>query len=182
MGEGSYSIEDLERILGVKGRTIHYWTQEGLFEGPGAGRGARYTDEHLARLFVVQKLRAEGRPIAEIKTALKRLRTADLRSWAAFAKAEPPREEAKAAELVARWLKEGGEAGAGGSWPSALPSWRRSAAWTALPGDPPAGHWQRLLLAPGVELHVQHPRTPTSQKLVNELLALARRLGQEETP
>ena len=183
MGDGSYSIEDLERILGLKARTINYWTHEGLFDGPGAGRGARYTDEHLAKLFVIQKLRAEGRPIAEIKAALKRLPAKALRAWADFAKAEPPKDQAKASELVDRWLKESSDASSWVPWRAAPSlSWRPPMSWTARPEGAPSGHWQRIPLALGVELHVQHPASPASQKLVNELVALVRRLNQEETP
>jgi DNA-binding transcriptional MerR regulator len=184
MGDGSYSIEDLERLLGVKGRTIHYWSHEGLFEGPGAGRGARYTDEHLARLFLIQKLRAEGRPVAEIKAALKRVSTTDLRLWAEQAKAEPPKESVKAKQLITRWLKEGNESDVVVASRVTTPrqSWQRRAVWSAMSDDVPAGHWQRIPFAPDVELHVQHPPSPTSQRLVDQLVALARRLTQEDTP
>ena len=107
MGDGSYTVEDLERLLGIRPRTVHYWSSEGLFEGPGAGRGTRYTDEHLAKLFLIQKLREEGRPIAEIKTAIKRL-PRDAWTWLAEqAKAEPPKQDVKAKDLIAEWLSEG---------------------------------------------------------------------------
>ena len=58
-------------------------------------------------LFLIQRLRGEGRPVAEIKAALKRLSPTDLRFWAELAKAEPPREPVKAKQLITRWLKEG---------------------------------------------------------------------------
>jgi DNA-binding transcriptional MerR regulator len=164
VGDGSYSIEELERLTGVRARTIHYWAHEGLFEGPGAGRGARYTDEHLARLFVIQKLRTEGRPLTEIRTALRRLPRQALDAWVAQAKAEPPKETPKAKQLIASWLQE-----------------RRGPETRIEAGRVGPTQWQRLALAPGVELHVEQAAPPASRKLVDELVALARRLGQEDT-
>ena len=138
MGDGSYSVEDLERLLGLKGRTIHYWTQEGLFEGPGAGRGARYTDEHLAKLFLILKLREEGRSLAEIKTALKRLPTRALKSWVDLAKAEPPKETATAKELITRWLNDSHEPDVRAAWRPGNPRHSsQPSLWSGL--EPPCG-------------------------------------------
>jgi DNA-binding transcriptional MerR regulator len=176
---GGFSLEDLERLLGVSGRTIRYWSYEGLLEGPGAGRGTRYSDEHLARLFLIQKLRAEGRPIAEIKSAIKRLSVADIRALAEQAKAQPPREGVPAKQLIQHWLRDGE--------PRKALVARESSASALAAASPsplhgaPEGHWQRISLAPNVELHVQHPLSRTSRELVDQLVALARRLSQEDT-
>src|SRR5215208_2505669 len=69
----TYGVDELERMLGVRARTIYFWVQSGLLEGPGAGRGARYQDEHLGRLFLIRKLRAERRPLPEIAEVLRTL-------------------------------------------------------------------------------------------------------------
>jgi DNA-binding transcriptional MerR regulator len=183
VADNSYSLEDLERLLGLKGRTIHFWTQEGLFEGPGAGRGARYTDEHLAKLFLIQKLRAEGRRLAEIKAALKRLPTRALRPWIDQAKAEPPKEMATAKQLITRWLKDSSEPEVRAAWRLASPRHAsRNSLWSVTEGAVPAGHWERVSLAPDVELHFQHPLSPTSRTLVDQLIALSKQLSQKDTP
>ena len=183
MGDGSYSVEDLERLLGLKGRTIHYWTQEGLFEGPGAGRGARYTDEHLAKLFLIQKLREEGRSLAEIKTALKRVPARALKSWVDLAKAEPPKETATAKELITRWLNDSNEPDVRAAWRPGNPRYsNQPSLWSGLEAAVRPGHWERVSLAPDVELHMQHPLSPTSRTLVDQLLALYKRLSQKDMP
>ena len=47
--------------------------------------------------------------------------------------------------------------------------------------DPPET-WQRVRLAPGVELHTREPATPASRERMQQLLAFARELfGDEET-
>jgi len=179
MADGTYSIEDLERILGLRGRTIRYWSHEGLFEGPGAGRGTRYTDEHLARLFLIQKLRAEGRPIGEIRAAIRRLSAAELQALVEEARRQPPRRTMPARQLIRQWLQERDERredATPAAWSmggTAQQSW----SWRA---PVPKGHWQRVPLAPGVELHVQHPLSPSSEALVDDLIALARRLSKED--
>ena len=183
MGDGSYTIEDLARLLGIRPRTVLYWSSEGLFEGPGAGRGTRYTDEHLAKLFLIQKLRDEGRPIAEIKAAIKRLPRDAWTSLAEQAKAEPPKADVTAKELVAQWLFEG--AGPDAAW---LSQWRGApAVWKALPRALSVSgsavrirQWTRIPLAPGVELHVQEPLMPASHQLVQDLLTLAQRPRRED--
>ena len=179
MSEPGYSLDDLERLLGVPGRTIRYWAYEGLFQGPGAGRGTRYSDEHLARLFLIQRLRAEGRPIPEIKAAIRRLSATDLRALSEQAKAEPPKPAADAKHLIRRWLSDGIQ-----REPPAVMESRADAAApdAAIARHAAAGsHWRRIPLSAGVELHVQHPLSQRSQELVDRLVDLSRRLSKEDT-
>ncbi|MEQ1760876.1 MAG: helix-turn-helix domain-containing protein [Vicinamibacterales bacterium] len=147
----SYGVDELERILGVRARTIHFWVQSGLLPGPGAGRGARYQDEHLGRLFLIRKLRAERRPIPEIADAVQALSIEQVRALAAQAKAESRAPRARSSELVAQWV--------------------------ALPASGPqvgGESWTRLALRPDVELHVKQPLSADSRALVDAILAAAR--------
>jgi DNA-binding transcriptional MerR regulator len=181
MGEGIYSVEELEQILGVKPRTVHFWVQSGLLDGPGAGRGARYTDEHLAKLFMIQKLRAEGRPLAEIRAAVRRLPASDYDVLAEQARGEPRVEKLRAKELIGRWLSEGRSE----RQPAAAPSSARARQLSAdrlqaTTGAMPTGEdWRRVPLTSDVELHVRQPLSHTSRELVDALIAVARSLGKE---
>lgn len=179
MGDGTYSIEELEEILGVKARTLHSWTTAGLVEGPGAGRGARYTDEHLAKLFLIQKLRAEGRPLAEIRASVKRLSASAVNALAEQARTQPPKAPAKAKELINRWLGAAGEDDA----PSMrLQAREPRAVYSRVWSSPaPAQQWERVPLAPDVELHVRRPLSPTSRTLVDAILAAAQRQDKEDS-
>jgi len=63
----SYSIGDLSAAAGVSRRTLHFYVQRRLLPPPlGRGRGARYTDEHLARLLEIKGWQEQGVPLDEI--------------------------------------------------------------------------------------------------------------------
>lgn len=176
MSDAPYAVEDLERIVGVSARTIHFWVQSGLLKGPGAGRGARYTDEHLLRLRAIQKLKSEGKSLSEIRRALRGESLATLREAVENA---PRKEEVSAKELLQRWLKGRPSVAAA---PADAP--RALARDTLVPRHPAAAApsksvWERIPLAPGVELHVERPLSRPSHDLAEEVVALARRRSQE---
>jgi len=61
------TLAELSAASGIPARTIRFYIARGLLEGPiKAGRGAAYTDEHLARLETIKQLQASGRMLAEI--------------------------------------------------------------------------------------------------------------------
>jgi DNA-binding transcriptional MerR regulator len=65
------TLSDLSQESGLPARTIRFYIARGLMPGPvKAGRGAVYTEEHLARLEKIKQLQAEGRMLAEIAHAL----------------------------------------------------------------------------------------------------------------
>jgi DNA-binding transcriptional MerR regulator len=64
----SYSIAELAAAGGVSRRTVRFYVQRGLLPPPGSlGRGARYTDEHLARLIAIKGWQEQGVPLEEIR-------------------------------------------------------------------------------------------------------------------
>ena len=192
----AFTIEELARLLGLKPRTIHFWKQTGLFEGPGAGPGARYDEEHLGTLFLIDQLRSEGTPLAEIRKEIGKQSTTDLRRLAEQVKATPKAPPPTAKELIAGWLKSSRDTRtnsattASSSRPLGSPNAPSpSASRLARHGSPsqPAhaatasasGSWERVPLADGVELHVRQPSTSAARKLVRELIACAQRVSKE---
>lgn len=143
-----YTIQDMERLLGVSVRTIHFWSQAKVLDGPGRGRDPRrYTDEHLGALILIKQLRSEGRSLVEIRKIIASKSEGTLRSLARKAQSGRPDQAS--------------------TTPSEAPS--RGA----------ESVWERVPLAPGVELHVNRPLRSTSQELVDELVAVARRVSRE---
>lgn len=67
-----FKIEDLARITGLTRRTIRYYIQEGLLQGPeGEKRGAHYLPAHLEALLRIRRLSAAGMSLTAIKALMK---------------------------------------------------------------------------------------------------------------
>jgi DNA-binding transcriptional MerR regulator len=67
----SYSLDELSREADVTPRTIRYYIAEGLLPPPESiGRNARYGQEHLDRLRLIDQLKAHYLPLKEIRTRL----------------------------------------------------------------------------------------------------------------
>jgi DNA-binding transcriptional MerR regulator len=61
------SLDELGKKSGVPQRTIRYYISRGLIPGPvRAGRGAEYTQQHLADIQKVRRLQSGGMTLAEI--------------------------------------------------------------------------------------------------------------------
>lgn len=59
-----YNIETLAKLTGLNRRTVRYYIQRGVLQKPyGKGRGHYYTDEHVARIKEIQRLRKQGVPL-----------------------------------------------------------------------------------------------------------------------
>ncbi|MDR0549459.1 MAG: MerR family transcriptional regulator [Deltaproteobacteria bacterium] len=68
MDERTFSLADLGTLTGLPRRTIRYYIQIGLVSRPnGEGRGAYYTESHLAKLLEVKKLTSLGLSLNVIK-------------------------------------------------------------------------------------------------------------------
>lgn len=68
---GTYGVADLAALGDVSRRTVRYYVQMGLLPAPsGPGRGAFYTDAHLARLIEIRQLQEAGVSLAEIGSRL----------------------------------------------------------------------------------------------------------------
>ena len=62
------SLNELAKKSGVPERTIRYYISRGLLPGPmRGGRGAEYTEEHLAGIQKVRRLQSGGMTLAEIE-------------------------------------------------------------------------------------------------------------------
>jgi DNA-binding transcriptional MerR regulator len=81
---GSYTAEDLSFRAGVPLRTVRFHLQEKLIDPPlGRGRGAHFTDHHLAQLQQARTLQNAGFSLDDIRERRGDL-SLGLRAMAAF--------------------------------------------------------------------------------------------------
>jgi DNA-binding transcriptional MerR regulator len=168
-----YDLKELSELTGVKPRTVHFYTQQGLLPRPGTGRGTRYTQVHVDLLRIIRRLQDQHLPLAEIRKRVEKLSSGEARRLAA----EPvPKTPKSAAEYIRQVLEQGSR--------TAVPPTRKDAPHPAiaLPGGtaPERSYWERIPLGPDVELHVRRPLSRSLQRRVDQLTAHARTLLKEE--
>lgn len=205
--ESEYSLQDLSDLAGVTPRTVRYYIAQGLLPSPGrAGPGTTYADGHLNRLRLIRRLQREHLPLVEIRS---RLAALDDATVAALVEAPASEPAAGSAIDYIRGILEGdgspgqmlrnpsSDVSSSGSpiGPPPSPSPGNSVA-LEVPGfrlaessqiyaetpAPDRSQWDRILLAPDVELHVRRPFGRRQHKRVERLIEIARELLEEDQP
>jgi DNA-binding transcriptional MerR regulator len=67
------TIQELADRADVTTRTIRYYVEQGVLPPPERGRPAEYTEEHVARLALIKRLKAQYLPLEEIRDTMQRL-------------------------------------------------------------------------------------------------------------
>ena len=154
--ERTYSIGSLADAAGVSRRTVRFYVQRDLLPPPeGLGRGALYTDEHLARLLQIKAWQEEGVPLDEIHGRLRR-----------------------------RPSPTGGAPEKRDTWAAARPeaAYERRGPQPYALKFAPGQHWFRQPLVAGYELNVAGGRQPLSaRQLANLASALSEILEEGGT-
>lgn len=166
-----YGLAELSERARVTPRTVRYYIQQGLLRAPGAtGPGAKYGEGHLDRLRLIRRLQQTHLPLAEIRRRLEALSDSEVRQ---VLEVEPEGTSARTADSAADYARAVLSARA------APPATALSA---AIPSPPAAdrSQWERISLTADLELHVRRPLSRGHNKLVERLLAYARRLLEED--
>ncbi|MET0773003.1 MAG: MerR family transcriptional regulator, partial [Candidatus Limnocylindrales bacterium] len=158
--ETGYAITDLASLAGVTPRTIRYYISVGLIPAPEQqGRAARYGEDHLRRIRLIRRLQEQHLPLAEIRSRLSALSDDEVAAALTAPDPEPAgsaldyirslasRPAPRAAEAPPIWHTEDAAAPALAP-PLPAPS-------PAYATKPVAAVWERIPLAPDVELHVR---------------------------
>ena len=170
----------------LPGRSTFYVQQGLLPPADGAGRGARYSEVHRDRLRLIRQLQDQHLPLAEIRKQIEGLSQNELSQLAERvedrAETRPPPQQS-AADYIRSVLSSH-------ETPDAERATRYSlSARTAPPTTPTAGHgspgersqWERITLAPEIELHVRRPLSRVMNRKLERLLELARALMKEHS-
>ena len=192
--EPRYALTELADLAGVTPRTIRYYISQGLLRGPASGGpGAKYDDIDLARLRLIKRLQAEHQPLAEIRTQLDALGDEAIVALHDETPAPPPDSaldyirrvtgRTRVAEAPALYRMST-------TFADALPAPTAPAAPAPLASMAPPSpvpdvrlersQWERIDLAPDVELHIRRPLARATAKRVDRLIAIARDLLEED--
>lgn len=205
----TYELLELCDRADVTPRTVRYYIQQGLLPSPGTrGPGARYDDRHLDRLRLIRRLQREHLPLSEIRHRVAALDDAEVRALLEEPRPEahgrsalsyvrdvlagtssgapvpaPPPATTSAPPLSAPApsIPEPGQRHArpAADEQSTLARLALEEGTHAAPGAA-RSTWERVELAPDVELHVRRPLSRLQNKLVDRLIAQARTLFSEE--
>ncbi len=190
-----YSLTELADLAGVTPRTVRYYLASGLLTGVGqSGPGAKYGEEHLGRLRLIRRLQRDHLPLAEIRRRLEGLDDAAVRGLAEADDAPPPGDSAldyirsilasprPATREPASYASSTSAPIRGLSSKSAPASIAESVGDYSSPTTNPVerSQWERVVLAPDVELHVRRPLSRTQNKRVDRLVTIARELLEED--
>lgn len=171
--DAGYDLQELSTEAGVTPRTVRYYIQQGLLPAPEPqGPSTRYGQGHLDRLRLIRDLQAEHQPLAVIRQRLEELADEDVRRLVRNLSPSKPL-PSSAVDYVRSVLGE--------STPRYSVRQASAAPPTSRPATAPTrAQWERLSLAPDVELHVRRPLTREINRRVEKLLALARQIFEED--
>jgi DNA-binding transcriptional MerR regulator len=182
-----YAITDLASLAGVTPRTIRYYVSVGLIPAPEqAGRAARYGEDHLRRVRLIRRLQEQHLPLAEIRSRLSSLTDDEVAealgtpdpapagSALDYIRSLAARTQPRVAEARMSWTTEDPAAPLARPMPLAAPAPSPSSVT-----KPVAAVWERIPLAPDVELHVRRPLSRTAHKRVDRLITIAREILED---
>src|ERR671914_1955216 len=203
----TFDLNELSVAAGVTPRTVRYYVQQGLLPSPGTrGPGTRYDRSHLERLQLIRRLQRQHLPLAEIRRRLEPLDDDGVRE--ALGASLEQATESSALEYVrdllarqsARTVTEPPAASAPPAAPAAssasassasrstfgalfrhvLPAEAGQAAQITQQSRTTRSTWDRIPLAPDVELHIRRPLSREQNRQVERLIEAARVLFTEE--
>ncbi|MBK8256435.1 MAG: MerR family transcriptional regulator [Polyangiaceae bacterium] len=171
---GTLRMHDLTRATGMTPRGVRHYVKMGILPRPeGRGTGPVYTAEHLAKLLAARRLRSEDIPLRVIATRLRNVSPEELSRLSAPA-------PVATANAGAAGVSSSATAAANGERPSGdeevavaeVSSARNPTG--SVDGQAisyPSERWERVVLLPGLELHVRADASGLVRRLAAEIHA-----------
>lgn len=186
MNTEDYLIHELAEKAGISVRTIRYYISEGLLPAPDTkGRYATFSEEYRLRLELILKLKDAFLPLKEIRDRIVGLDQTQIKELLdQFDAANANNQNAMfVSDATLHEVKERPLTGAldylanimGEQQVSKSP--RNIPAPLVQPQRRPASEvetWQRILLAPGLELHVRPAEEPYYRERIRQIVEFAR--------
>jgi DNA-binding transcriptional MerR regulator len=191
----NFWISELAERTGVSTRTIRYYIEEGLLPQPEIrGKYAVFNDNYLVRLKLIKYLKDAYLPLREIKRKIDSLKLPEMQDLVGKFEQNPtlalaeigvyPSEqkpvltfshEADEAESAKQYIQHALNRSPASIREAPVVFSAPMPASSALP-DFNAEPWQRVELAPGVELNLRQPQSNKVRKQVKELIETARNI------
>lgn len=156
INDDDLALADLADQSGVSVRTIRYYQQEGLLSSPGQrGPGAKYGEADLNRIKLILRLKRDHLPLAEIRRQLEQLDDEGV----ALALRDQGNSRQSAADYALAILHP----------MRAMQNYREKPG-KALAGNNPRATWERIEIAPDIELHVRRPLSRYENKRLQQAI------------
>lgn len=192
-------IHQLAARAGVSVRTIRYYIEEGLLPQPSyQGKYSYYTLNYLDRLELIRRLKDSYLPLREIREIMNSLNDGDVRKRLTelslpgpkFSAQQMPAQPstkpaAKALQYIDRLMEDQSKYRMKGTVDQTQPSFTTQKeapppSKISLPDFssalPEEESWQRISLAPGVELHLHKPIDSATQIQIQQIVDFAKRV------
>lgn len=192
-------IHELAERAKTSVRTIRYYIKEGLLPQPSyQGKYSYYTPNYLDRLELIRRLKESYLPLREIREIMNSLNDGEVQkrlselsmSSPKFSAAQMPAQPsakpgAKALEYINRLMEDQSRQRLKGTADQTQPAlaYRNEASLPSRSSSPDVSSaipedesWQRISLAPGVELHLRKPMDSAIQIQVQQILDFAKRV------
>ncbi len=167
-----FLIGELAQKTNVSVRTIRYYISQGLLPAPDTrGRYTVYDREYVERIKLIKRLKDAFLPIKEIRSMLETQTRAEIEEFLRLYAAQRNQSN-DALGYINNLL------GHGVAEPSTPDRYRKppmileSKAPTPLPNKPvarPETTWKRVVLAPGIEVHIEESKAARYDDLLQEL-------------
>lgn len=169
----TYSLKEVAAQVGVDLRVLRSWMElpYRILVGFGRGSGKRYPQAFLDRAMLVQRLRAENLPLAEVASRLRAVSDKDLA--ALLATAQPSgssRVKGSAADYAEMMLSSRGL-----SLNLTAPRNTNQRVRPAV-ANVTRSSWERIAITSELEIHARRPMTRDQNRRLEDLLKEAERL------
>lgn len=186
-------ISELADLTGVSTRTIRYYIEEGLLPQPEIrGKYAVFNDDYLIRLKLIKYLKDAYLPLKEIRKRLDMLMVPEMRDLLTRFEQDPvralaeldiyPADKPVSAGLPAPMMDSAQDYISQVLHKKAVGLNEERSSFNAPAAPAPVKvnfsqeSWQRVELAPGIELNIRQPQPPARHSQINELIELARKI------
>jgi len=182
-----YDIKELCAEAEVTPRTVHFYIQQGLLPSAGSqGPSARYDEGHVARLKLIKLLQKQHLPLSEIRQQLETLDDVKVQALVREHTSRKQSDKSSAVDYIrsiltgTRPLASQPAASNLFKGQTAAPPLEEQNATYSSHRVAERSQWERIVLAPDVELHIRRPLSRSQNRKIEALIQHARETLKEE--